>query len=114
MGASNTFPAVTLRSTLGWAEVGSPGRVVKHWLHAVAADGVYVPGPDGQPNFRALPRLKTDEVGDVLQVARVRILRYALRPPLAKERLTLLPDNRVRHRAGEGELCRPCQRSMAA
>jgi hypothetical protein len=48
-------------------------------LHAVAVDGVYVPGSDGQPSFRALPRLKTDEVGDVLQVARVRILRYLAR-----------------------------------
>jgi hypothetical protein len=36
-------------------------------------EGVYVPGPDGVPSFRALPRLATDEVGDVLQVARVRI-----------------------------------------
>jgi len=48
-------------------------------LHAIAVDGAYVPGPDGQPSFRALPRLKTDEVGDVLQVARVRILRYLAR-----------------------------------
>jgi hypothetical protein len=31
-------------------------------LHAIAVDGAYVPGPDGQPSFRALPRLKTDEV----------------------------------------------------
>jgi hypothetical protein len=30
------------------------------------------------------------------QVARARLVRYVLRPPLAKERLTLLPDNRVR------------------
>jgi hypothetical protein len=30
------------------------------------------------------------------QAARQRLLRYVLRPPLAKERLTLLPDNRVR------------------
>jgi hypothetical protein len=30
------------------------------------------------------------------QPARERLLRYVLRPPLAKERLTLLPDNRVR------------------
>ena len=47
--------------------------------HVIAVDGAYVPGPDGQPSFRALPRLKTDEVGDVLQVARVRILRYLAR-----------------------------------
>ena len=48
-------------------------------LHAIAVDGAYVPGPDGQPSFRALPRLKTNEVSDVLQVARVRILRYLAR-----------------------------------
>jgi len=30
-------------------------------LPAIAVDGVYVPGPDGMPNLRALPRLKTDE-----------------------------------------------------
>ena len=30
------------------------------------------------------------------QAARERLLRYVLRPPLAKERLALLPDNRVR------------------
>jgi hypothetical protein len=30
------------------------------------------------------------------QTARERLLRYMLRPPLAKERLTLLPDSRVR------------------
>jgi len=48
-------------------------------LHAIAVDGAYLPGPDGQPRFRALPRLKTDEVADVLQVARVRILRYLAR-----------------------------------
>ena len=48
-------------------------------LHVIVADGVYVPGPEGAPQFRALPRLKTDEVGDVLQVARVRILRYLAR-----------------------------------
>jgi len=48
-------------------------------LHAIAVDGAYIPGPDGQPSFRALPRLETDEVADVLQVARVRILRHLAR-----------------------------------
>jgi len=48
-------------------------------LHAIAVDGAYLPGPDGQPSFRALPRLKTDEVADVLQVACVRILRFLAR-----------------------------------
>ena len=50
-------------------------------LHAIALDGVYVGGPDGDgtPRFRELPRLKTEEVGDVMQVARVRILRFLAR-----------------------------------
>jgi hypothetical protein len=45
-------------------------------------------GTDGQPSFRALPRLKTDEVGDVLQLARVRILRYLARRGVVR----LLPE----------------------
>ena len=61
-------------------------------LHAIAVDGVYVPGPDGIPSFRALPRLTTDEVGDVLQVARVRILRYLARRGVVR----LLPEARSR------------------
>jgi hypothetical protein len=57
-------------------------------LHAVAVDGAFVPGTDGQPSFCALPRLKADEVGDVLQVARVRILRYLARRGVVR----LLPE----------------------
>jgi hypothetical protein len=57
-------------------------------LHVILVDGVYLPGPDGIPSFRALPRLKTDEVGDVLQVARVRILRYLARRGVVR----LLPE----------------------
>jgi len=45
-------------------------------LHVVFLDGAYVAGPDGQPVFRALPRLSTTDVADVLQVARARILRH--------------------------------------
>jgi hypothetical protein len=33
-------------------------------------------GPDGAPDFRALPRLSSTDVADALQVARARILRY--------------------------------------
>jgi hypothetical protein len=44
-------------------------------LHVVALDGVYVAGPDGQPVFRALGRLKTDEVADVVQITKARVLR---------------------------------------
>ncbi len=63
-------------------------RTICPHLHAIAVDGVYVPGPDGVPSFRALPRLATDEVGDVLQVARVRILRYLARRGVVR----LLPE----------------------
>ncbi|MDF3067088.1 MAG: transposase [Polyangiaceae bacterium] len=45
-------------------------------LHAVFLDGVYVPGGDGTPEFRALPRLSTTDVADAPQVAHARILRY--------------------------------------
>jgi hypothetical protein len=44
-------------------------------LHVVALDGVYVADPDGQPVFRALGRLKTDEVADVVQITKARLLK---------------------------------------
>jgi hypothetical protein len=44
-------------------------------LHIVALDGVYVAGSDGQPVFRELPRLKTSEVADVVQITKVRVLK---------------------------------------
>jgi hypothetical protein len=44
-------------------------------LHVVALDGVYVAGPDGLPVFRALGRLKTDEVADVVQITKARVLK---------------------------------------
>ena len=53
-------------------------REVRFWsiaLHVVALDGVYLAGPGGQPVFRELPRLKTAEVADVVQIAKVRILK---------------------------------------
>jgi Putative transposase/Transposase zinc-binding domain len=48
-------------------------------LHVVALDGVYVAGPDGQPVFRALGRLKTDEVADVVQITKARVLKALAR-----------------------------------
>jgi hypothetical protein len=44
-------------------------------LHVVALDGCYLAGLDGQPTFRPLPHLKSDEVADVLQIAKTRILK---------------------------------------
>ena len=44
-------------------------------LHVVALDGVYVAGPDGQPVFRALGHLKTDEVADVVQITKAHVLK---------------------------------------
>ncbi len=44
-------------------------------LHVVALDGVYLAGADDQPVFRELPRLKTAEVADVVQISKVRILK---------------------------------------
>jgi hypothetical protein len=45
-------------------------------LHAVFLDGVYAATSDGILEFRALPRLSTTDVADVLQIARARILGY--------------------------------------
>ena len=44
-------------------------------LHVVALGGLYVVGPDGRPVFRALGHLKTDEVADVVQIAKIRVLK---------------------------------------
>jgi|SRR5450631_1241696 len=48
-------------------------------LHVVALDGVYIASPDGQPVFRALGRLKTDEVADVVQITKARVLKALAR-----------------------------------
>jgi hypothetical protein len=47
-------------------------------FHAVFLDGVFTDG-EGKPTFHELPRLRADEVADVLQVVRVRILRHLAR-----------------------------------
>ena len=44
-------------------------------MHVIGLDGVFVADHEGQPVFRALGHLKTDEVADVVQIAKVRILR---------------------------------------
>jgi hypothetical protein len=53
-------------------------------LHVVALDGIYVAGSDGPPTFRPLGHLKTDEVADVLQIAKVRVLKALERRGLVR------------------------------
>ncbi|MCC7535202.1 MAG: transposase, partial [Deltaproteobacteria bacterium] len=43
-------------------------------FHALALDGVYVEDAEAQLAFHALPRLRTDEVADVLQTVRIRVV----------------------------------------
>lgn len=44
-------------------------------LHGVFLDGVFVMGPEGVPVFRALSRLSTTDVAEVLQTVRARLVR---------------------------------------
>lgn len=58
--------------------VSSDLRLNPHW-HAVLLDGVFRAGADGKPEFVALPRLTTNDVADLLQVIRARIMRMLQR-----------------------------------
>jgi hypothetical protein len=51
-------------------------------LHVIVLDGVFSCLPNQKPVFHPLPRLSSSEVADILQVARVRILRYLQRRAL--------------------------------
>jgi Putative transposase. len=64
-----------------------------HW-HGLFVDGVFGKQTDGSPVFHPLPRLATEEVGDLLQVVRVRILSYLARRGVieAGPELTVLDD----------------------
>jgi hypothetical protein len=64
-----------------------------HW-HGLFVDGVYVKQADGQPVFHPLPRLCTEEVGDLMQVVRARILSHLARRGIieAGDDLTVLDD----------------------
>ena len=56
-------------------------------FHTLALDGLYTAGrDDGELGFHALPRLRTDEVADVLQTARIRITNLLERRGLIEER----------------------------
>lgn len=67
-------------------------------LHGVFLDGVYVLGADGKPVFRALPKLSTDEVGDVLQVVRVRLVRLLERRGVLRREAAALEDDEFTER----------------
>ena len=43
-------------------------------LHALLLDGVYCLADDSTPVFHPLPSLDTEDVADVLQVVRIRLL----------------------------------------
>jgi hypothetical protein len=49
-------------------------RLAPHF-HAIGLDGVYAESAEGELVFHALPRLRTDEVADVLQTIRIRVVR---------------------------------------
>jgi hypothetical protein len=64
-----------------------------HW-HGLFVDGVFGKQAAGSPVFHPLPRLATEEVGDLLQVVRVRILSHLARRGVieAGPELTVLDD----------------------
>ena len=65
-----------------------------HW-HGLFLDGVFARNGDGQPVFHPLPRLSTEEVGDLMQVVRVRILSHLARCGVIEpgSELTVLDDD---------------------
>ena len=63
-------------------------------LHAIFVDGVFATVPESTPVFHALPRLSTEEVGDLLQVVRARVLAHLVRRGIIEpgSELTVLED----------------------
>jgi hypothetical protein len=67
-------------------------------LHGIALDGAFVPGEQGvqgSPVFVPAEHVDTSEIADLLQVIRVRILRYLVRHGIveAADDLVVLPDD---------------------
>lgn len=66
-------------------------------LHSVVLDGVFTaaPEPDAKPLFHPLPHLTDQDVADVLQIARARILRYLVRHRVVEDSpdAAVLPDD---------------------
>jgi hypothetical protein len=78
-------------------------------LHVVLLDGVYAPATEGVGlSFHPLSRLSTSEVADVLQVARVRILRYLERHGVIEvsPELTVLADELAEREPALAQLSR--------
>ena len=73
--------------------VSSDLRLNPHF-HSIALDGVFVSSDRGEPEFHALPHLDTTDVADLMQVIRVRILRYLVKAGVIDNacELTVLED----------------------
>src|SRR5690606_16420948 len=84
-------------------------------LHVVFLDGVYARAADGGLVFRALPRLSTSDVADVLQIARVRILRYLERRGVVQvdEESTRLHDELSEREPALAQLARAAVSGLA-
>jgi hypothetical protein len=63
-------------------------------LHGIVLDGVFAMGDDATPAFHPLPSLDTEDVADLLQVIRVRLLKMLEHRGVIEDRaeLTLLDD----------------------
>jgi len=63
-------------------------------FHGILLDGVFAAGDDATPVFHPLPSLDTQDVADLLQVIRVRVLNLLERRGVIEDRaeLTLLDD----------------------
>ena len=76
--------------------VASDMKLAPHF-HALSLDGVYAESVTGELSFHTLPRLRTDEVADVLQTVRIRVTRLLERRGLLDEhdgeQLTLRTDD---------------------
>ena len=71
-------------------------------IHAALLDGVFTEGADGELSFHALPRLRTEELADVLQIVRVLILRLLVRRGVVQgePELTVAPPQRAQGSPG--------------
>ena len=75
-------------------------------LHSIALDGVYVADEEGAPVFHPLPGLDAMDVADLLQVVRVRVLRFLERRGVIEEAsgLTVLADDRADREPARAQL----------